>query len=350
MKKLSIILGMAAMVLGFSSCKQEDEPKYHDPNPATFVINTPALQNQAFLTSNDQLDSSTIKLYCSQPDYGYSAVCKYSALVSLNPDAPIEEWVELKNVNSSSAEMSIKTYDLGAAVNQLLNITSQEEFDADNIGDKFYKCYFKAACEISGIEGSKVISSNYTAYNKVAIQFCVLKPGWLFITGDLINEETGASMNFTEPAPSKLQEFLDNWALYEPEDLIGEKLYVGQFTLAPGEKAIEGSTNIDDQPGFRFFTECNGWGDKNVQIGSNTEDFYKYDVTNPEHSNWAETGSFEATEAANNFVRPGQGTWQWYTTEEIPMTMVVDLVDNKLYVKKGKYTVTFSGRIPNFNE
>lgn len=350
MKKTSIILAMAVMALGFSSCKQEDEPKYHDPNPATFIINTPALQNQSFLTANDQMDASTIKLYCSQPDYGYSAVCNYSALVSLNPDAPIEEWIELKNVNATSAEMSIKTYDLGAAVNQLLNITSQEQFDADNIGANRYKCYFKAVCQIPGIESSKVISANYASYNKVAIQYCVLKPGWIYITGDLINEETGASQNFAEPAPSKQEEFLANWALYEPEDLIGEKLYVGHFTLAPGEKAQEGSTNIDDQPGFRFFTELNGWSDKSVQVGSHLDDFYKYPVTDPANSNWSETGEFEATAANENFVYPGQGTWQWFTTEEIPMTMVVDLVDLKLYVKKGTYSVTFSGRIPTFNE
>lgn len=349
MKKISIILAMASMILGFSSCKQEDEPKYHDPNPESFIINTPALQNQAFRTVNEQLDPSTIKLYCSQPDYGYSAVCKYSAIVSLNPDAPIEEWIELKNVNSSSAEMSIKSYDLGAAVNQLLNITSQDQFDAENIGNKFYKCFFKAVCEIPGIESSKVISSNYTWYTNVAIQYCVLKPGWIYITGDLLNDETGASQNFLEPAENKQDDFLANWALYEPEDLIGEKLYVGCFTLAPGEKAQEGSTNIDDQPAFRLFTELKGWSDTSVQIGSHTDNFYRYDVTSPENSNWRETGEYEAT-SGTDFFYPGQGNWAWFVTEDTPITIVVDLVDNKMYVKEGTYTVTFSGRIPTFNE
>ncbi|MDE6297909.1 MAG: hypothetical protein K2L89_08685, partial [Muribaculaceae bacterium] len=87
MKKISVILAMAAMVLGFSSCKQEDEPVYHAPT--TFTVNEPALQNQAFRTKTDMTDKETFNLYCSQPDYGYSAICNYSALVSLNPDAPI---------------------------------------------------------------------------------------------------------------------------------------------------------------------------------------------------------------------------------------------------------------------
>ena len=31
MKKISIITAMAALFLGVTSCKQEDEPKYHNP-------------------------------------------------------------------------------------------------------------------------------------------------------------------------------------------------------------------------------------------------------------------------------------------------------------------------------
>ena len=98
---------MAALLLGVTSCKQEDEPKYH--NPTEFKVNVPALQNQVLQLSSDMGDLSTFNLFCSQPDYGYSAICKYSALVSLDPECPAEDTdktLSLPATNPAMAAMS----------------------------------------------------------------------------------------------------------------------------------------------------------------------------------------------------------------------------------------------------
>ncbi|MBD5189091.1 MAG: hypothetical protein HDS95_02280 [Bacteroidales bacterium] len=339
MKKISIILAMAAMVLGFSSCKQEDEPVYHAPT--TFTVNEPALKNQVFRTKTDMTDKETFDLYCSQPDYGYSAICEYSALVSLNPDAPIEEWKALPNENSSSAQMAIKTYELGVAINQLLNVEDQADFDARNLYDQQFKCYFKAVCEIPGIEGSKIISSNTVSYDKVMINYAEKTPGWIYICGDVANIETGVANEFTAPSVGNFDFFKNNFALYEPEDMIGEKLYVGTFNLTPKNPAgvdgdyNEGNPNACAQ--FRFFTDLLGWV-TDASLGSNEADFYCLPTTDKWEAGFS-----------GDVVDHGLGNWGVFVTEPSPITIVVDVPNLKIYYKAGAYEVSFVGRDPEFN-
>ena len=339
MKKISIIFAMVAMVLGFSSCKQEDQPQYHAPT--TFTVNEPALQNQAFRTSDDMTNKETFNLFCSQPDYGYSAICDYSAIVSLNPDAPIDEWIALPNENPTSAQMDIKTYELGVAINQLLNVEDEADFADRDLFNKEFKCYFKAVCEIPGMEDSKIISSNTVSYNKVMINFSVKTAGWIFICGDVANIDSGVVNGFTAPSASNFDLYKNNFALYEPEDMIGEKLYVGTFNVNPKDPAgvdgdyNEGNPNACAQ--FRFFTELLGWT-ADASLGSHSDDFYCLPTTDK----WM-TG-FEGA-----IVNHGLGNWGVFVTEPTPITIVVDVPNLKIYYKEGVHGVTFLGRTPEFN-
>ncbi len=82
--------------------------------------------------SSDMGDLSTFNLFCSQPDYGYSAICKYSALVSLDPECPAEDTdktLSLPATNPAMAAMAIKTYELAVAPQQALKgYNSEEEY------------------------------------------------------------------------------------------------------------------------------------------------------------------------------------------------------------------------------
>lgn len=333
MKKLSIILAMVAMVLGFSSCKQEDEPQYH--NPTHFILSTPALQNQAFLCGNDMTDKATFNLFCTQPDYGYSAICNYSALVSLDPSAPIEEWIALPNETPNMASMSIKTYELGVAIVKLLGYESEEEFAAANAGDKTYVAYFKAVCEIPGIDGSKIISDNYVSYNKVNIQYAEKKPGWIYICGN-VADASGEHVNgFTAPSPSNLADYDAYWSLYEPDNMIGEKVYVGKFIVTAKDNGDE-LGNPDAASQFRFFTELLGWS-PDASLGSNKDDFYCLPITDK-----------VGEEYKGPIVNQGLGNWGIHCTEPTPVTIVVDAADFKIYVKEGFHDVTFTGHNPSF--
>lgn len=336
MKKISIILAMAALALGFSSCKQEDEPKYKAPT--TFEVNTPALQDQAFRTSGDMTDPATFNLFCSQPDYGYAAICKYSALVSLDPNLPLEDWVEIQATNPSQAAMAIKTYDLGVAINTILGVEEEEDF---HYYDTEFKVYLRAVCEIEEVEGSRIVSSNYVTYNKVYINYAVKRPGWIFICGDVENIDSKVACGWAAPAAANYDLYKDNFALYEPEDMIGEKLYFGSFTLNPKPDATDPATadpgNPDQCSQFRFFTELLGWTDT-ASLGSHPDDFYCLPIT----ADWL--SGYEG-----NIVAKGLGNWGVFITEPQPVTVVVDVKDLKVYVMEGVHAVEFNGRIPSFN-
>lgn len=325
---------MAAVALGFSSCKQEDEPAYH--NPTTFTISTPALQDVAFRTQPEMTDPQTFNLFCTQPDYGFSAVCDYSALVSLDPECPEETAIALENTTPKSAAMTIKTFELGAAVNKLLGVTSQEQFDAEGIGQNAYKVYFRAVCEIPSIEGSRIVSSNVVSLNAVYLTYAEKKPAWIYICGDVQNEDGSLKNGFLAPAASNLQAYMDNWSLFEPEDQIGQKLYVGTFWLTPKNENPD-PANPDDCSQFRFFTDLLGWTAE-ASLGSNEADFYCLNITDKA------AGGF-----TGDIVAQGLGNWGIATGTPIPVTIVVDQTGNKIYVREGKLNVTFTGRTPSFN-
>lgn len=328
-------MAMVAMVLGLSSCKQEDEPKYHAPT--TFTIAQPALQDQAFRTMTEMTDKETFDLFCTQPDYGYSAICEYSALVSLNPDAPIEDWKPLINENPTSAQMAIKTYELGVAINQLLNVEDYADFEARGLYDKEFKCYFKAVCEIPGVEGSKIISSNTVTYNKVMINYAEKTAAWIYICGDVENPDTGVANGFTAPSVNNYDLYKNNFALYEPEDKIGEKLYVGVFNITPKDSALAGGTTVDDCAQFRFFTDLLGWV-ADASLGSNEADFYCDPITDKYVAGFS-----------GDIVAQGLGNWGILVTEKTPVTIVVDQTNLKIWVKEGAHEVSFVGRDPEFN-
>ncbi len=327
-------MAMVALVLGFASCKQEDEPVYHVPT--TFTLAEPALQNQAFRTMSEMTDKETFNLFCTQPDYGYAAICNYSALVSLDPEAPIEEWVALPNENPTSAQMAIKTYELGVAVNQLLNVVDYADFEARGLYDQEFRCYFKGVCEIPGLESSKIISSNIVSYNKVMINYAEKLAAWIYICGDVENPETGIANGFTAPAGGNFELYKNNFALYEPEDKIGEKLFVGVFNLTPKESAVAGGTTPDDCAQFRFFTELLGWS-TDASLGSNEADFYCEPITDKYVAGYN-----------GEIVDHGLGNWGILVTEKTPITIVVDLPGLKVWVKEGAHEVTFVGRDPEF--
>lgn len=328
---------MAAVALGFSSCKQEDEPKYKDPTK--FTINTPALQDQEMLCAAEMTDAATFNIFCSQPDYGYSAICNYSVVVSLDPDCPVEEAVELENLTPTSAAMSIKTFELGAAVNKLLDVVDLDDFNNRGIGNNFYKCYFRAICHIPGIESSRIVSDNVVSYNKVKVQYAEKKPAWIYICGNVATEDNSVLQNgndgFLPPTAANQAEYDEHWSLFEPNDMIGKKIYVGVFGLVP-KKADPDPENPDDCSQFRFFSQLGGWV-ADYSLGSNEADFFCEKISDKVVAGYS-----------GDIIEKGLGNWGIAVGEATPITIVVDQVNLKIYVKEGKHTVTFNDRTPNF--
>lgn len=336
MKKTSFILALAALVLGLSSCKQEEDPKYHAPS--VFEVNTPALQNQEFVTSSDMTDPATVNLFCTQPDYGYSAICNYSALVSLDPACPVETAIEVPNETPTSAQMAIKTFEIGLAVNKLLGINNPDDYAANEAVKSPLKVYMRGVCEIPGIEGSRIVSSNVVSYNKVLVGYAEKLPGWIFICGDVSDLGNNVTSSFIAPSAGNFDIYKEYLALYEPDDKIGEKLYVGVFNLTKvcAEGVTPATAGPDDCAQFRFFTQLLGWSTE-ASLGSHTDDFYCKPITDKVEAGYD-----------GEIIDHGLGNWGVAVSDVSPVTIVIDVPGLKIYVKEGNHTVGFDGRIPYF--
>lgn len=364
MKKISIILGLAAVALGFTSCKQEDEPQYKVPNDnTTFIISTPAMQNVEFETATENTDNSTFNLFCTQPDYGYSAVCEYSVVVSLEEECPVEKVIDeetgatsiqpvegrsvlLTNSTPNSAAMTFKLYDLSLAMMSLYGVSNDKEaYDKSDLAKGPVKAWFRAICNIKGVDNSAVASNNSVSLNAIKVLYTEKLPGWIYIVGDVTNLETGVANNFLAPGVNNFDTYKANFAVYEPLDMIGDKLYVGSFQLDPKEAATDPSTidpnNSDHRAQFRFFTELGGWSDTSVMLGSGLPDFNNLDITDQ----WANVFAGEITTGNDN----AKGNWGALITTPTTFTVVVDVVQLKIFIKEGAHEVSFMGRDPQFN-
>lgn len=77
----SLLAGVVAF--GLSSCEDDNDSNPVVRQPESFVLNTPAMAGNLY----DLANSDSIRLTCSQPDYGYTAAVRYYAQVSLT-----DEW------------------------------------------------------------------------------------------------------------------------------------------------------------------------------------------------------------------------------------------------------------------
>lgn len=266
---------MAAVALGFSSCSDDTEPCYHAPS--TFVLNTPAMQDQYInLTEGDVLE-----LVCSQPDYGYSAVTNYSAEMSLTED--FAETFELNPTVEHQARMSYKQEDVALGICTLLGLESEDQFnELYPNGMDYMPVYFRAVSQLEGVEGS-LIKSNVVCYNYLKPYFAVATPGYIWLIGAPQGWNIGGS---------------PEWRLFEPANAIGSKVYVGVFELPAA-------------PMFRFYTEVGNWDANSLgsQVDDNPIDFELVD------------GS--ATIAMVN----GKGSFNFPAFMGGTVTMTVDLSD-----------------------
>lgn len=346
-----------AIVLGMTSCSQEDEPKYHAPTPGSFTINAPALENQFLETGTDLTNQTTFDIFCgSQPDYGFAAAgLNYSALVSLDPNVPdvdanvpdqTPKTVLIPSMSGSTGKMTFSTYYLGAAICQLLGITSADEFAQNaDVADPV-KVYFRGVCEIDGMENSRILSSNVVSYNKVFVpEFTELKAAWIYVSGNIATLD-GFEMNggagFLAPSVGNLDEYM-KFAIYEQE--IGSKIYIGSFQLIPKQDnpdpANPDTGNIDEVSSFRFFTQLLGWT-ADASIGSHKDDFYKMDLNQQLADGHIYSG---------DAVWQGLGNWGIHVGTPTPITVVVDAAKTeaiKVWYKLGVWDVQMTGGEPTF--
>ena len=290
MKKLSYILTAACAVWALSSCSEDKEPVYHAPTPGSFSLYEPAMQDQYI----ELAEGGTLELVTSgQPDYGFSAVATYGALMSLTDDFSDPEKVyELTPVDNHQSKLTLNQLDVAIGVCDLLGLESEDDF-VEAYPDKempYMPLYFKATCQLDGVADS-FIETRVVSYKNIKPYFAVPTPGFIYMAGNLPGN------NWNEPSESHAAEYA-NWRLFEPANAIGSKIYTGTFTLP-------------EAPMFRFYTALTGWD----------ADSYGYQEVD-------EATSFELVDGSwSGSMIKGKGAYSFPDFEGGEVTIIVDMVD-----------------------
>lgn len=246
MKKLYFLASLAVAAFAFTSCEADKEPVYHDPNPATFVLNTPPMANQLYLLEN----SATVELTTSQPDYGVATTTNYSVDVTL-ADKFVEagegteanyKTITPKSPTQARIELDAKALD--EALCQLKGIGSFQEYPEEGIAP--VKVTMRAHAWINGFPSSECVSNDIVLK---AVQLYNPYPEGgrvIYWIGDV----SGWNVDKSDAAS-----LYADWVLTETGK--GTNIYVGSFDIPKGSK------------NFRFYTQLGNW-DKG-SLGSSTD-------------------------------------------------------------------------------
>lgn len=282
-------------VVGLTGCSEDTEPVYQ--KPTEFVLNTPALQQQYF----ELTEAGEFYLYCSQPNYGYSAVANYSAEVSLTED--FAKFTTLENKDVHMAKMRFLDNDLAVALCELNDITSEEQKDEYNARPA-QRVYFRAVCELNGVADSRIVS-NVVYLDEVKGYFAVPVAGYIYLVG--------APEGWAGPTEGNAAHYAD-WRLFESEDAIGSKIYSGVFNINAGDAM------------FRFYTALTGWDADSYgsQVDDNPIEF---------------PDAFANGEAFENAIVKGKGSFSFPNWEGGDMTIVVNLNEMTIQIFAGAQEV-----------
>lgn len=285
MKKNLIFLAAAAAVLALSSCEQNTQPRYQ--KATEFVLNTPALASQYYQLTPE----GTIDMTWSQPDWGFSAAGEYTVEMSLDKGFAGEAYTVTPDpVKGCTAQISMEQVAIGLCT--LRGITKEEQYVDEPAG----AVYFRVIGQLPGISGSQ-ITSNVIELTQVKGYCAVQSPGKIYLVG--------APEGWKGPDPGQAAHYAE-WALYEPDDNIGCKIYSGSFMI-PADNAM-----------FRFYTALTGWDADSW--GSQEED-------NPLEF------SFTDNEFTYTLVK-GKGAFSFpgWTTDGT-MDMTINMNDHSLIIK-----------------
>ncbi len=229
--KLYTVLAAAVAIAGFSSCSENTDPQYHEPNAASFKIYTPSFQNDYYeLTDNGTFDITLN----GQPDYGFSAVTQYRLQVAVVDDFSSYETL-IPTGTGTHSQMTFKESDLAMALCKLHGVESADQYV--DLGEQ--KVYLRGQAFISGIESSNVITSNVTSLNRVQGYLKLPIPGVIYVIGNYVGDWIGPeAANADKLAP---------YTLSENADEIDSKKYYGTIDFTA------------DNCIFRFYTALEGW-------------------------------------------------------------------------------------------
>lgn len=293
MKKLSYILFGLLTMLFVTSC---EEPQDENPvlqTPTEFKLNVPVMSTQYIeLTA-----TSTVKLTCSQPNYGYAAAANYYAEVAIDTlnasgQSVKTDFMQInENPYTNCGNIELLGEEMAIAICTLRGIKTEEGYT----DEPARKVYVRLRAEIPGAIEQSTIWSNEVELQQVKEYFALKLPGYIFLVGQ--------PSGWSTPDEGSAAHYA-NWKLTEADDAIGSKIYYGTFQIEAG------------QAQFRFYTALTGW-DGGASVGAQVED-------NPVECEMV-NGVYSGAAVA------GKGSFQFSAWEGGLMKMTVDLSNASNY-------------------
>ena len=229
MKKLNYILFSLLALLFVTSCEEPQEENPVLQSPTEFVLNVPVMHTQYIELSPE----TTLKLTCSQPDYGYAAAADYYAQVSLT-----ESFTDFVEINEEPyhdcGNIQLNGEEVALAMCTLRGVTTEEDYVDEPAGEIFVRL---RAC-LPTTPDNTTILSNVVSFTSVKGYFALKLPGYIYLVG--------APEGWAGPSESAAAHYED-WKLYESSTAIGSKIYSGVFDIPAGSAM------------FRFYTALTGW-------------------------------------------------------------------------------------------
>ena len=266
MKKIYSIMTLLAGLTLFWSCESDDHsqnPVYQQPE--SFVLNTPPYANLV----TDLINSTTLPLTTSQPDFGFTAATTYAVQVSVN-DTWVDGTEETPGTYAElpttfpTAQLSANASDLDRAIANLSGWTSDEDLDGQPMSIFLRLRAF----------ASPLLPSVYSNSVKITVLPYFLKlvdalPATYYLTGDCIGDGTWTNTGVNDIGVSLVPMSLIPNQEYSKIDGTGLFIYTGYFPAGKGFKLIGVPGSWDEQWGMTdgAFDHNNG-GSGNITVAA----------------------------------------------------------------------------------
>lgn len=172
MKKIIYSFAIAAVALGFSSCKEtwDENPviKGHEGTVQADFLNNPALQDYPIMITQKN-NTGTFHLTCSQPDFGYAAIATYKVQCCLDDKFEEGTYIEIKQAFYNCAEINPVNSDIAAAYEKLLDVKSEADLPTP-----YNRLYMRLRAYIEQSPENTQYVSNPVYFDQVAADYLAI--------------------------------------------------------------------------------------------------------------------------------------------------------------------------------
>lgn len=173
MKKIFLMCAAVSATLGLASCSETWDDaatlKTHEGTPTINFLNTPILQEQVLMITEQNKDGS-VHMTCSQPDYGYAAIATYKVQVSLDDQFnDPDKFIEISQDFYDCAQINPTNADIAAAIEKLSGVRTEEDLPLP-----YQKVYMRLRAFVAQNEAQTTYYSNVVWFDQISADYLAI--------------------------------------------------------------------------------------------------------------------------------------------------------------------------------